>query len=159
MGIEMNLKILKRTNKSPVVGDLFTMMLPDDRYLFGRVMDTDANPLGKGGGVLIYIYKEISASKQKTPNMMATNLLVPPIITNKQPWTKGYFETIANYPVRKGEQLGVHCFKDSRGWYFNEQGTRLKEKTDPVGEWGLHSYRTIDDAISMILGIPLSPED
>ena len=91
--------------------------------------------------------------------MMATNLLLPPIITNKQPWTKGYFETIANYPVRKDEQLEVHCFKDSRGWYFNEQGKRLQGKTDPVGEWGLHSYRTIDDAISIALGIPLSPED
>lgn len=134
------------------------MLLPDERFLFGRVIAVDANPLGIGGGILIYIYKERSQSKAPIPKMTVSSLLVPPIITNKQPWSKGFFETIGNVPIAEKDRLDVHCFRDSRGWYFNEQGARLPAKSEPVGEWGLHSFRTIDDAVSIALGIPLSPE-
>jgi hypothetical protein len=53
--------------------------------------------------------------------------------------------------------LPQHCFQDSRGWYFDEQGNRLHAAVEPVGQWGLHSYRTIDDEISKALGIPPAP--
>ncbi len=158
MGINMNLRILKGTNRSPAIGDCFTMMPPDGQFLFGRVIEIDANPLGLGGGILIYIYNGRSESKQVLPDMTVSNLLLPPIITNKQPWIKGYFEFLGNVSLGPKDRLAVHCFKDSRGWYFNERGTRLQVKTEPVGEWGLHSYRTIDDAISNALGIPQSQE-
>ena len=34
---------------------------------------------------------------------------------------------------------------------------KIKKCIEPVGVWGLDSYRTIDDAISEALGIPLAP--
>lgn len=55
--------------------------------------------------------------------------------------------------------LAQHCFLSaSRGRYFDENGADLGGGVEPVGDYGLHSYRTIDDQLSHALGIPLAPE-
>ena len=71
----------------------------------------------------------------------------------------GYFEHVENCPLSAMDRLPQHCFKDTRGWYFDERSRRLPGAVEPVGEWGVDSYRTIDDEISKALGIPLSPEE
>jgi len=81
------------------------------------------------------------------------------MMTNKRPWTMGYFKHVENRPLSVMDRLPQHCFKDTRGWYFDQVGTRLAGPVEPVGSWGLHSFRTIDDEISKALGIPLSPEE
>jgi hypothetical protein len=157
--LTMNLTVLKRTRRSPEPGDIFVMHPPDGQYLFGRVIDTDANPLGVGGGILIYIYRIRSATKTPIPELVREQFLVPPIMTNKQPWTKGYFEHLENRSLAPMDRVPQHCFKDTRGWYFDQAGNRLSGPSEPVGQWGLHSYRTIDDEISKALGIPLAPDE
>lgn len=154
----MNLSVLGRTRRSPVEGDIFAMRPVDRRFLFGRVISTSADPLGVGGGILIYIYRAQSQEKTKVPELLRGQLLVPPMITNKLPWTKGYFEFIENRPLGGLDRLHQHCFKDSRGWYLDERGTRLPGPVEPVGQWGVHSYRTIDDEVSSALGLPLSSD-
>jgi hypothetical protein len=154
----MNLAVLMKTRRAPEVGDIFVMQPPDGEVLFGRVIDTNANPLGVGGAVLIYVYRARSAAKTSVPELLRGQLLVPPMMTNKQPWTKGYFEHVESRPLSRMDRLPQHCFKDVRGWYFDQTGKRLDGPTEPVGQWGLHSYRTIDDEISKALGIPLSPD-
>ena len=154
----MNLAVLKRTRRPPKVGYIFAMQPPDRKYLFGRVIDTDADPLGVGGAVLIYIYRGRSADKSEIPALLRSQLLVPPIMTNRQPWTKGYFETVESRPMTPMDRLPQHCFKDSIGRYFDESGNPLPEPTDPTGRWGLHSFRTIDDEISGALNIPLAAD-
>ena len=52
----MNLRVLKKSRHIPQAGDIFVMQLPDTHYLFGRVINTNANPLGVGEAILIYIY-------------------------------------------------------------------------------------------------------
>ena len=42
--------------------------------------------------------------------------------------------------------------------YFDEYSNKLAKPSSPIGDWGLDSYRTIDDAISEALGIPLAPD-
>jgi hypothetical protein len=155
----MNLEVLKKTRRAPVVGDVFVMRPPDGLFLFGRVIDTDADPLGVGGALLLYIYRVRAAAPVPLPKLCIDDLLLPPIMTNRQPWTKGYFEHVANVPITTADRLVQHCFKDTRGWYFDERGRRLSAPIAPVGEWGLHSYRTIDDEISKALGIPLAPDE
>lgn len=130
----------------------------DGEYLFGRVIDTNANPLGVGGAVLIYVYRARAATKDP-PVLLRGQLLVPPMMTNNQPWSKGYFEHVENRPLTPMDRLPQHSFKDSRGRYFDETGARLPGPIEPVGQWGLHSYRTIDDEISKALGIPLAPDE
>jgi hypothetical protein len=157
--LTMNLVVLKKTRRAPEVGDIFIVQPPDGQFLFGRVVDTDANPLGVGGAVLIYIYRVRSAAKTPIPELLRGQLLVPPMMTNKRPWTMGYFERVENRPLSAVDRLRQHCFKDTRGWYFDQAGNRLAGPAEPVGQWGLHSYRTIDDEISEALGIPLSPDE
>lgn len=154
----MNLAVLKKSRHVPKPGDIFVMLPPDGRFLFGRVIDTDANPLGVGGATLIYVYRARGVRKTPVPELLRGQLLVPPMMTNRQLWTRGYFEQLENRPLSDFDRLSRHCFKDSRGWYFDERGKRLDAPLEPVGQWGLHSYRTIDDEISRALGVPLAPD-
>jgi hypothetical protein len=155
----VNLEVLKKTRRSPEVGDIFVMQPPDGQFLYGRVISKDANPLGVGGGILVYIYRARSRDKLAVPELLRTELLVPPMITNKLPWAEGYFEHVENRPLAPTDRLPRHSFRDTRGWFFDEHGNRLPGAIEPVGQWGLQSYRTIDDEISRALGIPLAPDD
>ena len=80
-------------------------------------------------------------------------------MTNHLPWTTGYFQFIENRALVPMDRLPRHCFKDSRAWYFDEYGKGLSKPAEPVGDWGLHSFRTINDAISKALGIPVARDD
>lgn len=156
--LDMNLQVLKKTMRWPRVGDVFAMKPPDGDYLFGRVAATDANPLGVGGAILLYIYRVRAAEKTPVPPLLRGQMLVPPLMTNKRPWTQGYFETVEQRAMTPMDRLSQHCFRDSFGRYFDEYGNTLDGPVGVVGQWGLHSYRTIDDEISSALGIPLAPD-
>lgn len=153
----MNLSVLKKTRKLPQPGDIFVMLPPDDLYLFGRVIRTDANAGGFEGSILIYIYRQRSRVKEEIPELHVADLLVPPMMTNRLPWTKGYFEFVQHRNLIPEDELNQHCFKDIRGWYFDADGNQLSTPIEPVGVWGLHSYQTIDDEISEVLGIAPAP--
>jgi hypothetical protein len=139
------------------VGDVFVMAPPDGRFLYGRVIATNAKPLAGFDAILVYIYSTRTTDRQPVPELLRGRLLVPPMMTNKRPWTMGYFEFVEHRPLSPLDRLPQHCFKD-RKWYLDEFGNRLPRPVEPVGEFGLHSFRTIDDEISGALGIPLSPE-
>lgn len=106
----------------------------------------------------MYVYRVRAKEKLPVPELLRGQLLVPPLMTNNRPWTMGYFEFLEKRDLGPMDRLPQHCFEDSRGWHFDERGNRLSHKVDPVGDWGLHSFRTIDDAVSKALGIPLSPD-
>ena len=42
----------------------------------------------------------------------------------------------------------MHTFRDIRGWLFDEDGNQLDTPVGPVGDAGVHSFRTIDDLVS-----------
>lgn len=84
--------------------------------------------------------------------MRPDRLLVSPIMTNKLPWSKGYFETLANVPLGEDDVLDQHCFLDWTGRYYDENLNELPGPREPVGEYGLASFRTIDDEVSDALG-------
>lgn len=158
----MNLGVLKETRRAPQVGDIFVMEPPDGSFLYGRVIDISAAIGPMKGCILIYVYRARSSEKVPIPELLRGQLLVPPMMTNRLAWTKGYFELIENRPLTPMDRLPQHCF--ARSWtdppqYFDEAGKRLLEPTPPVGEYGLQSYRTIDDHVSQALGIPPAPND
>jgi len=74
-------------------------------------------------------------------------------MTNSLPWRKGYFEHLKEAAITPIDRLPRHCFRDARGWYFDETGKRLADSVEPIGQWGLQSFRTIDDEISMALSL------
>jgi hypothetical protein len=155
----VNLAVLRRSRSKPEMGDIFVLRPADGQYLFGRVVDTNANPLGTGGANLIYIYRVRSTVKSPPQPLLRGQLLIPPAMTNRLPWSRGYFERVDHQPMTRLDRLPQHCFVDTRGWYFDETGVRLPGPVEPVGQWGVHSFRTIDDEVSKALGIPLSPDE
>jgi Immunity protein 26 len=152
----MNLQPLKPSRKKQSPGDIFAMRLVDDRYLFGRVISTEAKAgWSLSGSILIYIYRVVVDGPELPPMDQLTrdNLLVPPIMTNALPWSKGYFETVAQAGLAATDVLSRHCFRSSSGKYYDEKCVELAGEVQPCGDWGLHSFRTIDDEISYALGI------
>lgn len=107
--------------------------------------------------------------------------MIPPIFINNLPWSKGYFETVANVPLNNDDLFKNHVFwnpmakrqfyvdqynqeiKSKLPWkygFFEKTSTgksmKLYESFSPVGFSALSSYRSFDDRISNILGISLS---
>lgn len=151
----MVLRVLQPSRRRVCPGDVFAMLPADGRFLFGRVISVDANPLGVGRGILIYVYRVRAALKHPVPELRRNELLIPPMITNRLPWSRGYFETVERRALLIEDALTQHCFRDLRGLYRDELGVSLPGPVEPVGEWGLESYRTIDDAIAQALGLPI----
>jgi hypothetical protein len=156
----MNLQVLTPSRKAPRPGDLFAVQLRDPSYRFGRVIRTDARWIhaqDAGGAVLIYVY-ETQSHEMTVPDrdrLRPGRLLVPPMMTNRLPWSRGYIQTVANMPLDEQDVLPRHCFlSGARGRYFDDNGQSVRGPIEPVGDWGLHSFRTIDDAISDALLVP-----
>jgi Immunity protein 26 len=150
------MRTLKPTRKQPRAGDVFTLAVRDN-FLFGRVITTDAKAgWSMPGARLIYIFRTHSriATLPDRGVLQATNLLVPPIMTNNVPWSRGYFEALDNLPFQPGEVLPLHCFRASHGTYFDDQANQLPGGVEPCGDWGLHSFASIDDVVSDALLIP-----
>jgi hypothetical protein len=154
-----NLRVLKPSRRRLKAGHIFVLQ-PDERYLFGRVITTNAVAGGFPNCVLVYIFRTSSGSTTLPPRseLGPDSLLVPPIMTNRLPWSRGYFETIAELPLEPGDVLKHHCFRSTQGKYYDEANHELPGPVEPVGTWGLHSYRTIDDTVSDALGIPRVPD-
>ncbi len=98
-----NLRVLSPSRKKLRVGDIFAMQLPDERYLFGRVICVDLPgppkaPMPRSN--LLYIYKDLFEEKKPDLDRLAPDrLLIPPVFTNRLGWAKGVFETIDNRPL------------------------------------------------------------
>jgi hypothetical protein len=154
----MNLEVLKKSRRSQIAGDIFVMRPPDDQFLYGRVIDPAVQLGAMGPCVLFYVYSARSAQRLPVPELLCTELLVPPMFTNRLPWSRGYFEHVETRPIRQRDVLPQHCFRNVRGELLDERGGRVPGPVEPVGAWGLESYRTIDDEVSRALGIPLAPD-
>jgi Immunity protein 26 len=150
-------------------GDIFTMRLPDGRYLFGRVVRTDADCFGPTC-ILVYVFRYLSESNSPPDRLLVQDLLVPPQLVNRLGWSRGYFETIGNRPFADGELMPVHYFRRVRHrdlaeppviTYIDEDQKAVPQPPDGVlvGGAGLGNYRTVDDAIAVALGIPVAPEE
>jgi hypothetical protein len=155
--------VLQPSRKKLRAGDVFAMQMPDDLYLFGRVISTDAVSgfSFSASAILIYVFRTRSEVKAppRREDLRPDNLLVPPILINRLPWSRGYFETIDHRPLEQEDLLKQHCFLSSvRGQYFDEKGHELPGPVEPVGRYGLNSYRTADDKISKALGFERVPD-
>jgi hypothetical protein len=153
---ETNIRVLLPSRRTPRLGDIFAMMISDDTYLFGRVVSTSATIGPMHDVILIYIYR--IKSRESTPpqpnELRMDNLLLPPLMTNRLPWSRGYFMRVGNGPAGDAGLLTRHCFfSATRDRYYDEFGEELPGPIPPVGEWGLESYRTIDDKVSDALGL------
>ncbi len=156
----VNLKVLRPSRKRLVAGDIFAMLPPDGKYVFGRVISTEAKAGPSMPANLVYVFKARSLIKSvpDSSELRTDRLLVAPLMINRLPWSRGYFETLTNRPLGEGEVLKQHCFRSSEGRYYDERSRELSRPIEPCGHWGMQSYRTLDDRVSKALGIPLAPD-
>lgn len=137
--VPTNLRVLRPSRKRPQPGDVFAIQPLDDTYLFGRVISVEAKwTLAEGAdpAVLVYIYRKRSTSKQEAgpAALRPDQLLVSPIMTNRLPWSRGYFENVAHVPLESDDVLSQHCFLSaSRGRYFDDHGR--------VRDWSIDQRR------------------
>ena len=140
------------------------MQLPDRRYLFGRIVRTDANCFAPGC-ILVYVFRYTAREPHPPPRLLVRDLLIPPCTINRLGWSRGYLMTVVSRPFEEGERLPAHYFLSSQRAVTGE-ARYLDEDQRPAGDppldvtigtAGLGNYRTLDDDISEALGIPLSP--
>ena len=157
--LQINFRQLAPSRKAPAIGDVFAVLPPDVLYLFGRVIAVDAAAHSFGPLVLVYLFRFRNAINDPPDrqHLQTSDLLVPPIMTNRLPWSRGYFQTVGNLQLGPGEVLSVNCFGDLRGRYYDEYNRQLPGPVGLVGLHAVHSYRTIDDEVSRALGIQLAP--
>jgi Immunity protein 26 len=158
--VTTNLEVLRPSRLRPIAGDVFALRL-GGAFRFGRVISTEAMAgWNLPGANLIYVFRYCSteAVVPSRAELTVTKLLVSPMMTNKLPWSRGYFQTLTNLPIEAGEALPRHCFRSSGGRFYDEMTNELPGPVEPVGDWGLHSFRTIDDEVSSALGIPLASD-
>jgi hypothetical protein len=156
-----NLQILVPSRKALKAGDIFVCRPAGRAFFFGRVVATDACIATMQNCILLYVFAIESETKAPPERLSAMQLLIPPLMTNRLPWSRGYFEIVAHRAFEPGERLAVHCFKEPGRQpvrYWDEYNHELLEKREPCGIHALKSYRTIDDAISDALGIPKVPD-
>ena len=156
-----NLRVLKRSNRLPSPGDVFRLSPADGVFLFGRVVQSDL-PRERApmpGAYLVYLYRHrwCEGDPPRPDDLRPGALLLPPLFINRMPWTKGYFETVATWPLTASDVLERHCFWSvARQRYVDEHSRELPGPLELCGEWALQSYRTLDDAVSEAIGIPLA---
>lgn len=109
------------------------------------------------GAILIYIYKASSDDKSKVPSLEKENLLLPPMLISRSPWSGGYFETIENRPLEEDDVLPVHCFESisEPPTYHDDYAQELPGKVEPCGRLSLWFDLGISICVCEALGIPV----
>ncbi len=152
------LDVLRKTRTEPTPGDLFAVKVKGRGYFCGAVVKTGVNA-GFGGniGILVYIYgKEYREKEMAPPALNRKDLLIPPLMVNRQPWTKGFFERMGHIEISELAPYDFHCFRNVRNQIVNEYGETMKKCTGrPIGQYGLASYGAVSREIAAKLGISL----
>lgn len=135
------MKVLKKTRKRPLRGDVFVFQLDDGRVLYGRVVRDDVECLGVRC-FLIYIHDIILDTTEHQPEEFDTSsLLLPPMLVPQQMWTRGFFKNVESQSMAAKHELRQHCFDEQKhsgpDSYVDEYGKHLAKRSEPCGPAGI----------------------
>lgn len=146
------LQVQQRSRHVPRTGDIFAMQHRDGRFLFGRVVDDSAQSgFGSLPALLVYVYRARSDSAVDVPVLRRDDLLIPPIMTNKLGWVRGYYRHVRNETLSTRDRFPRHCFDDTFGHYYDEHACEAEAPFEPLSTYGLASYALIDAQIALAL--------
>jgi hypothetical protein len=124
------------------IGDLFAVRASRAGGLLGRVVSTSAIVGPTHGCNLVYIY-------QAGAGFSRDKLLVPPMMTTRAPWSRGYFDFVRSEPLLPGDFFERHCFRDAHGHLYDEESRPLDAAIEPVGQWRLYEQvEAIEETIA-----------
>lgn len=150
-----NLVKLRASRRRPAAGDYFVVKLRGHPYIWGRVADVDVKLRGFVFPVLCLFFDIQSESLSPIPSLGGAPLLIPPKLTNYLGWSRGYFEFVMTGNPADREIAREICFRDMvKGGFRDRRGRRIDARQGPCGTIALSSYLTIDDDLSLALGIP-----
>ncbi len=156
--IKRVLRIQQPSRKMPKAGDVFRMHLINGKYLFGRVISTEACHGDVPKLLLLYVYNYLSDDGHAPELLRKEDMLLPPKITNRQGWLKGYFETVQQRSLEAEEIFERHCFEskmfNGSSRYFDEYDNPLSQRLEPCGSRSVAGYSSMDNDIARALGIP-----
>lgn len=168
----MNLTVLRKARSPLRPGDVFAYRIRGHEFGFGRVIRTDCvivareysgeSFLGYGPAVsdliLVYIYNSFSKVKCGPLALNPRDLLIPPQLINRLPWSHGYFETIEHRSLMQADVIPHSFYNSVEEKYVDEVGRPTKKKSARRNVLGFGSFRTIDAQISRALGIEPAPD-
>ena len=136
------------SKRTPQIGDVFTVgteVVPGVSAICGRVISTGAIVGSIHGCTLVYLYRPGSA-------LARGDMLLPPLLTSRAPWSRGYFVFVRSEPLLPGDFFEKHCFADEGGALYDEESRPVAEAFQPLGRWRLHEdVASIEAAIGAVL--------
>lgn len=138
--------------RAPQIGDVFALRRgagdgDGDTELLGRVVSTSAIVGPTHGCIVVYVYRD------DAPRPTRDDLLLPPILTTRGAWSRGYFAHLRSEPLLPGDYFERHVFRDARGRFYDDEARPLDapEPGEPVGEWRLFDVEAIEAAVAAAL--------
>ena len=136
------------TRHEPRIGDFFEVHRPPagsgGSPLLGRVVSTSAVAGPTHGCILVYVYRKASRPSRD-------DLLLPPLLTTRAPWLRGYFVHARSEPLLQGDFFERHAFRDPRGRFVDEDGRPTDDPSRPCTESKIFDVAAIEEAIASAL--------
>lgn len=130
-----------RSASRPVAGDFVGLQVIDGRWVCGRIIATDAWTSVYADVwqecILLYLYSAVFAEQPKMSQVEGLrDLLVPPMILAREPWSRKFVKRIGNRKVKPADRLPRHCFQwcSNPPTYFNEYGHQWRQRFEPCGQ-------------------------
>jgi hypothetical protein len=143
------------SKRKPSEGDYFSILLPDERYIMGRVVRNRPSQIPILGNILVYIYNKVIDAPCISGSLSKEDLLVPPTFVNQLCWSRGYFSHVGERPLAPKDAYPNHCFARcpfSPTKHIDQFG-KFVERFEPCGQYSLSGYAIVDDKICKTLGL------
>lgn len=156
----MNLIPIRRSRRVPHAGDIFTFHVRGHGFGFGRVIRDDV-AVGQWTPIyLVYIYSGFQDTYDIIPEKLSPRaLLMPPRLSGRSPWTKGYLLTLDHRPLKSSDVLKVHSFYCKvRRMHVDENGDELADVDGLCSLYAVGDHTSLDIAISKAIGLECDNE-
>ncbi len=142
-------------------GDVFQLKPFPGVFFCGKVIriNVESQDSFVNGMNLIYLYDMQTAYRAIPEDLETAPLLISPVIINRLPWSRGYFETVGNRPVREWERglsFGFWDFLHKR--FVDVSGRPLGREPPYWSDYGLASYAVVGKKVRKTLesrGLPM----
>jgi ribosomal protein S18 acetylase RimI-like enzyme len=133
--------------REPQIGDVFALRRGEQGDLLGRVVSTTAIVGPTHGCIVVYVYRDDASRPRRE------DLLLPPILTTRGAWSRGYFAHLRSEPLLPGDYFERHVFRDAQGRFYDEEARPLDAPSpgEAVGEWRLLEVEAIEAAVAEAL--------